>query len=61
MNVKILVSLGSDCAWDKDKDFPRYSPLILDSNFEFILPVEEDGNRVVRLASQLALLDTTEC
>ncbi|XP_045101820.1 uncharacterized protein LOC123498614 isoform X1 [Portunus trituberculatus] len=40
----------SDCMWDKDKDFPRYPPLILDSSFQFVLPVEENGNRVVRLA-----------
>ncbi|KAK8377742.1 hypothetical protein O3P69_014003 [Scylla paramamosain] len=41
----------SDCVWNKDKDFPQYPPLILDSSFEFVLPVEEDGNRVVRVAA----------
>ncbi|KAG0714474.1 hypothetical protein GWK47_014086 [Chionoecetes opilio] len=42
---------SSDCVWNRDSDFPVYSPLILDSSFDFVLPVEEDGNKIVRIAA----------
>ncbi|KAG0721296.1 hypothetical protein GWK47_046738 [Chionoecetes opilio] len=43
----ILVGLLSAYAY-RTRTFLLYSPLILDSSFDFVLPVEEDGNKIVR-------------
>ncbi|XP_071551559.1 salivary protein Tsal1-like [Panulirus ornatus] len=42
---------GQDCAWDKDVDFPKDSPLILDEDFQLVLPVMEGEIRMVRLSA----------
>lgn len=40
-----------DCVWNKDTDFPRFPPIILNSQFDFVLPVLQNGNKVVRVAA----------
>lgn len=46
--MAVVLLQGLECVWDKDTEFPQYQPLIIDSSQDFVLPVLEGGNRIVR-------------
>nr|ABI18974.1 putative non-specific nuclease [Paraleptuca crassipes] len=51
--VVLLFACASNCfgcEWDKDLDFPEHPPLIINNQLDFVLPVLEGVNRVVRVA-----------
>ncbi|KAK4317842.1 hypothetical protein Pmani_011081 [Petrolisthes manimaculis] len=46
----VLLVAGNDCIWDTSTSFPEFSPLMLDSDLEMILPVLEGETSIVRVA-----------
>lgn len=45
--LPLLFFAGEDCAWNKEEDFPKIPPLLLDKSFQMVLPVLEGDARMV--------------
>ncbi|XP_042873187.1 uncharacterized protein LOC122253865 [Penaeus japonicus] len=51
----LAVAAAEDCVFERKSDFPKISPLILDSSLKLVLPVEENGTAVVRIPAETVL------
>ncbi|XP_066942147.1 uncharacterized protein [Macrobrachium rosenbergii] len=51
----LATAQGEDCVWNKDEDYPQKPPLIIDASFNIVLPVMEEGKRIVRVPKNSAI------
>ncbi|ROT83819.1 deoxyribonuclease I [Penaeus vannamei] len=50
-----VLAAGEDCVFDKNADFPKISPLIMDSGLKFVLPAKENDSVLIRIPTGTAL------
>ncbi|XP_037798273.1 uncharacterized protein LOC119593415 [Penaeus monodon] len=51
----LAVAAGEDCVFEKKVDFPKISPLIINTALKFVLPTKENDSVLIRIPTGTAL------